>query len=433
MTPIHQSEAPASSCRNTGRYGKMAPPPAQTTKSAAATTNSCRRPSGTAQSPPRRRRPARGRRRAGRGRRRRAPLGVVDVGGVLGHGRGSRSTREVPGRRGCGTPAIVVRRAEARPGGAAARRCPQEDVDGGALAPASALGLVHLRVGAGEQLVDAAQLEVVGHHRAETDGEVVLLAQLLALGLHRLLEAQPAIACRSSARRGGGRAWPAPRTRRRRAAPRRPARGTRRGARRPRPPAACRPPRDPLVVDALEAVHVEVREEHLPVAALGLAPDLVDLDEEPAAVEQAGELVDVGEAAQELLQLLVRGDAVADGEAEAAPADVHDARRDLHRHALPVAGDLHGLVGQRAGVREGLRALPHLAARLRRQHVLGGHREQLRAGVAQCQAGGLVDLHDLAGAAVLVEPVHQDDVAAGVEEGPVAALALKLLLVRGVQ
>ena len=77
-----------------------------------------------------------------------------------------------------------------------------------------------------------------------------------------------------------------------------------------------------LVVDALEAVHVEVREQHLPVAAPRAAPDLVDLDEEAAPVEEAGELVHVRQAAQELLQLLVRGDAVADRQAEPAAADV---------------------------------------------------------------------------------------------------------------
>ena len=81
-----------------------------------------------------------------------------------------------------------------------------------------------------------------------------------------------------------------------------------------------------LVVGALQAVHVEVHEQHLPVAAPRAAPDLVDLGEEAAPVEQAGELVDVRQAAQELLELLVRGDAVTDQQAEPATADVDEPR-----------------------------------------------------------------------------------------------------------
>ena len=157
------------------------------------------------------------------------------------------------------------------------------------------------------------------------------------------------------------------------------------------------------------------------------------LREEAAPVEEAGELVDVRQAAQELLELLVRGDAVADRQAEPAAADVHDPRGDLDRHALPVARDLHGLVGERAGLRERLRASAHAAARLGGEDVFGGHRQQLRARVAEGEARRLVDLDDLPRTAVVLEAVHEDDVAAGVEESPVAALALELLLVRVVE
>ena len=165
----------------------------------------------------------------------------------------------------------------------------------------------------------------------------------------------------------------------------------------------------------------------------GAAPDLVDLHEEAAPVEEAGQLVDVREAAQELLQLLVRGDAVADGQAEPAAADLDDPRRDLDRHALSVARDLHGLVGERAGLRERRRSSPDELTRLRGEDVLGGHRQQLRARVAERQARRLVDFDEPSRPAVVLEAVHEDDVTAGVEERPVAALALELLLVSGVQ
>ena len=188
-----------------------------------------------------------------------------------------------------------------------------------------------------------------------------------------------------------------------------------------------------LVVDALEAVDVEVHEQHLPLGALGAASHLVDPREEAAPVEQARQLVDVGEAAQELLQLLVGGDAVADRQAEPAPPDVHDPRGDLHRHALPVAGDVHGLVGERPRVGQRLRALAHLVPRLGGEHVVGGHGEELGPRVAESQARGLVDLDDLPGPAVVLEPVDEDHVAAGVEERPVAALALELFRVGRVE
>ena len=152
-----------------------------------------------------------------------------------------------------------------------------------------------------------------------------------------------------------------------------------------------------LVVGALQAVHVEVHQQHLPVAALRAAPDLVDLGEEATPVEQAGELVDVRQAAQELLELLVRRDAVADRQAEPAAADVDDPRGDLDRHALAVARDLHGLVGERAGLGERLRASADAAARLGGEDVLGGHRQQLGARVAEGEASRLVDLDELPG------------------------------------
>ena len=112
MTPIHQSDAPASFCRKTGRYGKIAPPPAHTMKSAAATTNSCRRPCGVAQAPAPaspRRRPCGGVLWAGR-----RPAVVVGVGCAWGHVAGGHSV-STPGPRAenrdrnCLTPILLAR------------------------------------------------------------------------------------------------------------------------------------------------------------------------------------------------------------------------------------------------------------------------------------------------------------------------------------
>ncbi len=93
------------------------------------------------------------------------------------------------------------------------------------------------------------------------------------------------------------------------------------------------------------------------------APDLLDVGEEAAPVQQAGELVDVGEAAQEPSSSLR---AAMEWLTVTKPpsADLHKPRTDLDRLPLPVARDVHGLEHEDAGLAERPCAVLHVATGL---------------------------------------------------------------------
>ena len=158
-----------------------------------------------------------------------------------------------------------------------ALRCRAAGPDGVRLPPAGALDVVHALVGARQQFVDLRELRVVGHHGAEADGESVVGAELLALGAQGVLQPQlDRLAVQQlvavAAEQGHRRELVA-------AEPRHHVTLAEGGAQDVgdghEQLVAFRVAL--LVVDALQAVHVEVHQQHLPVAALGAAPDLVDL------------------------------------------------------------------------------------------------------------------------------------------------------------
>ena len=305
--------------------------------------------------------------------------------------------------------------------------------DGARRAPPRALGLVHAFVGPRQQFVDLAEFVTSDHQAAEAHRERAGLTELLAFRPHGALKAcfdclkveALVVAAPEYCERDE---LVAPKARKYVFL----AKGE----------AECVAGGDEhsiagrmahLVVHALETVDVQVHDEDLRTVTSRSPARLADQGEEASPIEQAGKFVAIGQIAQEALQLLVDGDASADRQAEPARADLDQTRAHFDRQSPPIAGDVHGLKHEAAGFAESLRALLHVAPGFGRVDVLGGHRQQLLTRVAQRPAGRLVDLHELAWPPIALEAVDQDGVAAGVEQGPVAALALELLEVGRVQ
>ena len=185
------------------------------------------------------------------------------------------------------------------------------------------------------------------------------------------------------------------------------------------------------IVHVLQPAELDVQDEYLGAQPAGPLPRLVDGGKEAAAAQQAGELVAVGPVAGDLRELPMDGDVARDGETQPATGFVYPAKRHFDGQAMAVARHIRALEDEAAGLTQRQHPLLDRVPHLGRVQVDPGHGQQRAARVAPAPCRPSIDLDKPPRTVVVGQLVGADRIAASLEEGVVAPLAIGLAAVGG--